>query len=191
MVDTLDDDQWNGQTLCDGWTPHDVLAHLTWFADTQSFLSAIEANDFNLAAAIADGVSQLRQRSTTELINTLREYATAPLPIPGAPEQGTVCDIAIHTQDVRRGLGLPGDLIASSLQGCLEFIVTHDYAAIMFDRTKVQGLRLVASDIDWTHGDGLEVVGPAESLMMALAGRPTLAELTGAGTDTLTGRLES
>ena len=68
---------------------------------------------------------------------------------------------------MRRGLGLPGDLTASSLQGCLEFIVTHDYAAIMFDRTKVQGLRLVASDIDWTHGDGLEVVGPAESLMMA------------------------
>jgi hypothetical protein len=57
-------------------------------------------------------------------------------------------------------------------------------------RRTVQGLRLVASDLDWTHGDGPDVFGPAEALLLAITGRPVeRGELTGSGASTLLARI--
>ena len=54
------------------------------------------------------------------------------------------------------------------------------------------GVKLKATDVDWEHGEGSEVSGPAESLLMAMAGRPVaLAELSGPGLDTLKQRIGS
>jgi hypothetical protein len=51
-------------------------------------------------------------------------------------------------------------------------------------------LRLVATDIDWSTGNGADVRGPIESLIMAMAGRKVaLADLTGDGVDTLASRM--
>ena len=51
------------------------------------------------------------------------------------------------------------------------------------------GLRAVATDLDWTSGNGIEVRGPAEALLLALAGRRAAADdLTGPGLDVLTSR---
>ena len=36
---------------------------------------------------------------------------------------------------------------------------------------RARGVRLVASDLDWSHGRGPEVRGPGEALLMAMAGR--------------------
>ena len=55
---------------------------------------------------------------------------------------------------------------------------------------RISGLALVATDLDWTAGSGPVVEGPAESLLMAIAGRPGSApELTGPGQATLALRL--
>jgi hypothetical protein len=52
------------------------------------------------------------------------------------------------------------------------------------------GLRLQATDVDWATGSGMDVSGPGEALLMALAGRPhSLDELTGAGLSTLRTRI--
>jgi hypothetical protein len=54
-----------------------------------------------------------------------------------------------------------------------------------------KGLRLQASDVDWTSGAGQDVTGPGEALLMALAGRPhSLDELSGSGLPTLRTRVE-
>jgi len=48
---------------------------------------------------------------------------------------------------------------------------------------------LRATDVDWTHGSGPEVTGPAHSLLMAMTGRKdALADLSGDGVDTLRSR---
>ena len=55
---------------------------------------------------------------------------------------------------------------------------------------RIRGLRLPATDVDWTHGHGPEVMGSGEALLMAMAGRPAaLAELSGPGRETLAERL--
>ena len=51
-------------------------------------------------------------------------------------------------------------------------------------KKRVAGLRLVATDVDWSHGSGPEVSGPGEAILLAASGRPAgLAELDGAGVD--------
>ena len=53
-----------------------------------------------------------------------------------------------------------------------------------------RGVRLVATDLDWSHGKGPEARGSAEAVLMVLAGRPSVArELTGPGAAILQQRL--
>ena len=53
-----------------------------------------------------------------------------------------------------------------------------------------RGLRLVATNLLFSAGAGLEVRGAAEGLLMAIAGRRDVAdELTGLGRARLTGRI--
>ena len=54
----------------------------------------------------------------------------------------------------------------------------------MFD-----GLRLRATDLDWSAGDGPEVAGPGEALALAMTGRGVaLADLSGEGVAVLEAR---
>lgn len=55
---------------------------------------------------------------------------------------------------------------------------------------KARRLRLIANDVDWAYGDGPEVTGPGEALIMAMAARPdTLSQLTGPGKALLAQRI--
>jgi hypothetical protein len=54
---------------------------------------------------------------------------------------------------------------------------------------RAHGLRLVATDVEWTWGDGPEVRGTGEALLVALTGRPAaLDDLTGDGVPSLRSR---
>jgi hypothetical protein len=47
---------------------------------------------------------------------------------------------------------------------------------------RARGVRLVATDLDWSHGRGPEVRGNGEALLMAMAGRrAALDDLDGPG----------
>ena len=53
-----------------------------------------------------------------------------------------------------------------------------------------RGLRLVADDIGWEHGEGPLVTAPSSALIRALTGRPVgNDELSGPGAAQLTARL--
>ena len=60
----------------------------------------------------------------------------------------------------------------------------------MPNKKRIAGLKLQATDLDWTHGEGPVVTGSGEALLMAIAGRKAaLADLGGEGKDTLASRL--
>ena len=53
-----------------------------------------------------------------------------------------------------------------------------------------RGLRLVATDLDWSHGAGPEVAGAGEALLMAMAGRKdALKDLSGPGAANIAHRI--
>ena len=57
-------------------------------------------------------------------------------------------------------------------------------------RRRVSGVRLVATDSDWTHGDGPEVRACTEALLLLLYGRaPSADEVTGPGAATVLARI--
>jgi hypothetical protein len=57
-------------------------------------------------------------------------------------------------------------------------------------RKRIAGLRLVASDLSWSAGEGPVVEGPAASLILAMAGRANaLEDLSGEGVETLASRM--
>ena len=59
----------------------------------------------------------------------------------------------------------------------------------MGNKKRIAGVKLVATDMDWTHGEGPEARGTGEALLMAICGRPSVVdELSGDGVETLRSR---
>ena len=60
--------------------------------------------------------------------------------------------------------------------------LTQSLGGSMPARKRLKGLRVMATDVDWTHGDGPEVRGPAEAIVLVALGRDVaLADLDGDG----------
>jgi hypothetical protein len=92
-----------------------------------------------------------------------------------------------HQQDIRRPLGLPRTVDDRRLRVALDFALT---SPTIRGARRTKRLRLVATDLDWSHGGGAEVRGPGEALLMAMAGRgDALNDLEGQGKDQLADRL--
>ena len=97
-----------------------------------------------------------------------------------ADHEGFV-DHVVHHQDMRRPLGRTRRIPEPRLLAALEALPMID--GKLFDtRSKMEGVRMVATDVDWRHGDGQIVEGPGEALLMAVAGRSVaLDDLRGDG----------
>jgi hypothetical protein len=79
-----------------------------------------------------------------------------------------------------RPLGISRDLPEAHLVAVADFV--KDDARIFGAKKRIVGLRLTATDMDWSHGNGPEVTGPAEALVMMMAGRlVALDDLSGEG----------
>lgn len=183
MMDGLSDEQLGSPSLCEGWDAKSVLAHLVMFVELGAvgFLATMLKHRFDFDRAWRTEAAARHRRPTQDLIGVLRAKAGASAPLPGFPEALTVADVAIHTQDVRRPLGLNGDLDEEVLRVALDFLVGHKQAKTLVHLPPLDGVRLQATDIDWSHGQGADVTGPGEAIMMALARRPVLEGLEGAG----------
>jgi uncharacterized protein (TIGR03083 family) len=93
----------------------------------------------------------------------------------------------IHQQDIRRPLGLDRRIPPERLTAALAFART---APPVGARKRIAGLRLVATDVGWSAGDGPAVEGPGEAVLLAMAGRgAVLDELSGPGAATLRERV--
>ena len=96
-------------------------------------------------------------------------------------------DGTVHHQDIRRALGHPRTVPVDRLERILPLVPGNPRLGA---GRRIKGLRLTATDVAWEHGDGPEVSGTGEALLMAMTGRPeVLDELTGPGLATLGGRL--
>ena len=89
-------------------------------------------------------------------------------------------EIVVHSDDIRRPLGLPNDVDREALIACLEMYKSASFP--IGTKKRIDGLRLVATDVDWTHGTGPEVTGPGLALLAAMTGRAAgLSDLGGEG----------
>jgi uncharacterized protein (TIGR03083 family) len=181
--------QWDGPTLCTKWRVRDVVAHIISYDDLGPLgLVGRFAQGWFVPDQVSEvGVQRYAAMSTDELLAELKNHLRPAGLTAGFGGRIGLCDGLIHHQDIRRSLGLPREVPAERLVEALPFART---APTIKASRRVRGLRLVATDLDWTSGGGPSVEGPAEPLLMAMAGRrDALDELTGPGKVTMAERL--
>jgi uncharacterized protein (TIGR03083 family) len=95
----------------------------------------------------------------------------------------------IHHQDIRRALGRPRTIPPERLLPALRLAM---FAPDIAGPWRTRGVRLVATDLRFAAGVGPQVRGPAEALLMAIAGRRgVVGELSGPGQAKLADRIGS
>lgn len=191
LLDTLRPDQWDQPSLCDGWSVRDVVAHLISYEGVGYVGVARTLVRAGLRPNRMNDVRRnvYRETGPAELVDILRSRLR-PSGFTAAFGGGIgFTDCVIHQQDIRRPLGLPREVPLDRLAEALDFSMR---APVLPSKQNIAGLRAVAADIGWHHGDGAEVHGPGEALLMALAGRAdALDELDGPGAATLASRVAS
>jgi uncharacterized protein (TIGR03083 family) len=183
MIDGLTPEQLDQQSYCEHWSAQGVLCHLTSFAEVTfaGFFRAMRRGRFDFEKVSLGMAAPLLERPVDDVVASLRSRAAKSSALPLFPEALVVSDVLIHTQDVRRPLGLAGELDPGLVRIALDFITSHRMAKTFVERRPLDGVRLVATDSDWTFGSGAEITGTGEALLLAIANRPVLHDLSGDG----------
>ncbi|HEY4020108.1 MAG TPA: maleylpyruvate isomerase family mycothiol-dependent enzyme [Pseudonocardiaceae bacterium] len=190
LLETLTPEQWQVPSLCAGWCVHDVVAHMISYDELgpREVLGRAARGWFNPDQVNALGLRDYRQRSPEELVALVRRYTRPRGLTTMFGGRIGLTDCMIHQQDIRRPLGLPRQIPTERIVPVLSFSL---FAPPIRGVLRVRGVRLVATDLDWSFGSGPEVSGTAEALLMAMAGRRgILSELSGPGGAKLATRIE-
>ncbi|AMW19224.1 hypothetical protein Chelonae_p1473 [[Mycobacterium] chelonae subsp. bovistauri] len=181
----LTPEQWDAPSLCTKWRVRDVVTHMIGYEDLNraEFYSRVAKAGFNPNRANANRVAELAGRTPAQLLEMVRAAEVPGVLTSGFGGRIALLDGIVHQQDIRRPLGLPRDIPAERMRVAMDFA---RWAPPIRGALRARGVRLVATDIDWSRGSGPEVTGPAEALLMAMAARPcALADLEGPGKSTL------
>jgi uncharacterized protein (TIGR03083 family) len=185
----LTPEQWEVPSLCAGWRVRDVAAHLT--------LVSLPPSPGSLLADLARARGSLHRMNTLasrrraarppdRLVADLRDSAgSRKLPVV-SNRRNVLFDVLAHGQDIAIPLGLdlpvPVDAAADGATRVWEM------GWPFWARRRLRGLRLTATDVDWSVGSGAEVRGPIRAQLLLVTGRTAAAApmLTGDGLPRLT-----
>ncbi|HYP93679.1 MAG TPA: maleylpyruvate isomerase family mycothiol-dependent enzyme [Mycobacterium sp.] len=170
FLDGLTSQQWNSPTLCELWTVREVAIHTVSYDEltTAGLVGRFLKGRLNTDRINAIGVADYSDRSPQQITVLIRSYAQPHGLTGGFGGKIALTDGMIHQQDIRRSIGLPRTIDPERLRTALNFA---RFAPTIRGAWRARGVRLVASDLDWSHGRGPEVRGPGEALLMAMAGR--------------------
>ncbi|MFC4063298.1 maleylpyruvate isomerase family mycothiol-dependent enzyme [Actinoplanes subglobosus] len=184
LLDGLDDAAWRAPTLCEGWTVHHLAAHFVqpMLISFGRFFAVSFRYRGDTARTVDHFTRQLARRRRTELTALLRLHAADRVDPPRVGPMGPFAETCVHLRDIARPLGLDADVPVGHWRILLDHLTSPGAAPALAPPGRLGGLRLVATDTDWSSGVGDLVTGPAEALGMAITGRrAALADLSGPG----------
>lgn len=188
LADLLEDlsvQEWERPSLCDGWRVRDVAAHLVLahMGARVALVAAARAGG-SFDRMICDTARRKAAVAAPRLVAELRAMAGSRRLAPGVSPLEPLLDVLVHGQDIAVPLGrtrvMPVDAAAAAATRVwtLPWPLSRAFRA----RSRLCGLELVATDVDWSVGRGAELEGPVQSLLMLLTGRTAVgARLTGSG----------
>jgi uncharacterized protein (TIGR03083 family) len=184
----LTEPQWHLPSLCERWSVKDVVAHIISYDDLGAVGLLKRLARGRIVHANQVGVDELAALTPQQLLAAFKTHLH-PRGLPaGFGGMIALIDGTIHHQDIRRPLGRPRIVPGERLSRILPLVPANPRLGAW---RRIRGLRLSATDIDWTHGKGPEVIGPGEALLLAMAGRSAvLPELSGPGQAVLAERLK-
>jgi uncharacterized protein (TIGR03083 family) len=179
------EEQWETPSQCEGWTVHDVLAHMTATANMTpaAFFPKLIGSGFSFGKVQAKGIAAERGASGADALSRFQAVIGSQKKPPG-PKDTVLGETIIHSEDIRRSLGLQRQYSDAALVEVADFYKGSNL--IIGTKRRIDGVILRATDTDWSHGSGPEVAGPMLPLLLAMAGRKgALDELSGDGVATL------
>jgi uncharacterized protein (TIGR03083 family) len=186
---TLPPQRWQAPTLCAGWRVRDVVAHVLSYDELSARELATITVRGRLKPSLVNNVALARYDSygPGQLLELLARHPQPRGLHAALGGRVGLIEGLIHHQDIRRALGLPRRVPPERLPPALRLaLIAPDIGGPW----RIRGLRLVATDLRFAAGAGAEVRGPAEALLMAIAGRRGVAgELSGPGQRKLADRI--
>lgn len=184
VLAALTPEQWATPSLCEEWTVRDVGAHLSIAATTSvgEALGWLVRARGSYNGMIRDSARERAQRPTEQIVADLRGLVGVRRLAPSTAWRDPLIDLVVHAQDIAVPLSVRVAADLDAVRTCLDWARSFRFVHVAHGR--LRGLRLVATDTDWTRGWGRELRGPAESLLMVSTGRPAgLRDLEGEGVD--------
>jgi uncharacterized protein (TIGR03083 family) len=188
FLSTLEPAQWTAPTWCNKWNVQDLVGHLTAAGNITAphFFGGFIKTGFNFDKFVEGDLRNFNGGSPADVKARYDKIITSNHKPPG-PAYVALGEIMVHGEDIRRPLGAKGDHPAEHLVTLAERY--KKTGAPLRGKKRVEGLKLTATDVDWTSGEGPEVRGPCMSLILAMVGRAgALADCEGDGVDTLKSR---
>ncbi len=194
LLDELTDDEWRAPSLCAGWTVRDVAAHLTLqqipWSEALRMMVRFRGNKHR--AIIECAKERAAALETTQIAAGIRATVGDRRRNAGVTVRETLIDALVHGQDIAVPLNraLPisptAAAVATSRMWTMRFPPPFPATKVMKD------FRIVATDIDWSAGNGPEVQGPIGAIMLLSCGRlVALPQVTGPGAVLLAARLQA
>jgi uncharacterized protein (TIGR03083 family) len=177
MLSGLCADQWQGATLCTGWTVAHVMAHLTmpFRISEQEFMLGLQragGRFTELSDEIANRDSQLPQ---AQLVSVLRDNAENPWSPPGGGLAGALSHDVIHGLDIAWPLSIEYPIPGPALAAVLDSVTSPGDRSLF--GVPLHGIELTATDLGWSAGTGDRLAGRSRDLLLLLAGRQVSHEL--------------
>jgi uncharacterized protein (TIGR03083 family) len=187
---------WAAPSLCDGWSNHDVLAHLVigYGSSLGVVVGEMWRQRGSFDAANAEVSRALAaQRTPGELLDDFARLVEHPTGMGRYfPRALLLGDHVTHELDVLHALEREPSVAEEALIAVLDAQVSLPNPFVPAYRNS-RGLRIRATDVGWAHGRrGPEVHGRAADLISVLGDRPrALERLSGEGTSVLSARVLS
>lgn len=189
LIDQLSElpaEQWDTPSLCPGWRVRDVVAHTIPHERFTAPGGLVGLARAGLSLQRSIHIDAVRRGSAPleDLIAAYRAGIDRRSVPPRREPQHLLDDLFIHAQDIRRPLSLRCPSGSPSCDPAVLVALAQKVSTdpVLGAPSRIKGLRLTATDVDWSVGDGEEVTGAAEALILAMSGREVvLPELVGPG----------
>ena len=186
---TLSAADWNHASLCEGWRVRDVATHveIEVTINLARLVGGLIANRGDFNRFMASYVPRRANRAPEEILAAWSGVATSAKILPTAKKVDIALDCFVHHHDICVPLGREVASDPERLRWMADGMVAAEKP--IGSGPRVEGLRLIATDIDWHYGTGPEVQGPAAAMILAGCGRAALVDqLSGDGVAELLSR---
>ena len=178
--------QWVQTTWRPKWNVQELTGHLIVAAvDHGTSLPArLHPYRLQLRQVRRRRLAEVRAGKPSEVLDRFRGIVTSTRKPPG-PAYVALGEVMVHGEDIRRALGQKGEHPDEHLTTLAGMYMKT--GAPLDGKRRSAGLHFaVATDTEWSSGDGPEVRGPTMSLILGMVGRKgALDDLDGPGVDTL------
>lgn len=164
--------EWDAPSLCEGWRVREVVAHMTMAAryDEAAFMAELKDVGFDFTALSNKVAERDGALEPDELVANLRSDVMAQWAPPGGGYRGALNHVVIHGLDITEPLAAPRLPSDDTMRVILDDLTSgggHDHFGV-----DLTGRRFEATDLDWSYGEGSDVLtATAAALAVTLGGR--------------------